>query len=178
MLDLNRIFGMREQMPQEGLLGFVLNNWLIIAIVIMVLGFVIDQVLYVVRYRPQDKLVRIYAESKKLVLRLTGKEAMEENAEERDTDPLPNPKQPVVIKEKSDNDAPVIRRGGAKYIPQTEPQPEAPVVVHAPAARPQPKPVQVPNSDVDADAPLVVRASARPAVRVDDREPDTRRGNM
>ena len=79
MLDLKTIFGMREQMlRQEGFLAFLLENWLILAIVIMVLGFVIDQVLYIVRYRPQDKIKRVIKGIKRFVLHVLEKEIPEE----------------------------------------------------------------------------------------------------
>ncbi len=47
-------------LPTTGFWGFLLQNWVAIAVVVMVLGFVTDQLLYVVRYRPQDELRRKY----------------------------------------------------------------------------------------------------------------------
>ena len=110
MLDLNKIFGMREQMlPQEGFWGFVLGNWLTIAIVIMVLGFVIDQVLYIVRYRPQDDIMR-FMRRFGLNIREDASEGADEPEEPDHPEDLPmqNPAN-VEIK---DSDRPVIRRGG------------------------------------------------------------------
>ena len=160
MLDLKTIFGMREQMlPQEGFLAFLLENWLILAIVIMVLGFVIDQVLYIVRYRPQDKIKRVIKGIRRFVLHVLGKDIPEELEEDAE---------PVLFEDTAEEyaepveaeDAPVIRRGGAKYTPQAYPEPvqEAP---NAPAD--------------DADAPMVVRAVSDRPVVVRRAEPTTQR---
>ena len=62
-------------LPKEGLWGFVLGHWLAIALGVMVLGFVIDQVLFIVRYRPQDKWKAIWN-------RLCGKPVEEDEEEE------------------------------------------------------------------------------------------------
>ena len=158
MLDLNKIFGMREQMlPQEGFWGFVLGNWLTIAIVIMVLGFVIDQVLYIVRYRPQDDIMR-FLRRFGLNIREDASEGTDEPEEPDHPEDLPmqNPAN-VEIK---DSDRPVIRRGGAKYMPH-----------------PQTEPIQAETGlqdMVDQDAPLVVRAPVRVAQPRPD-EQETRR---
>jgi len=160
LLDLKTIFGMREQMlPQEGFLAFLLENWLILAIVIMVLGFVIDQVLYIVRYRPQDKIKRAVKGINRFVLHVLGKEIPEDLDEDAEPELFEDTAEENAEPVEAD-DAPVIRRGGAKYMPQayTEPVQEAP---KAPAD--------------DVDAPLVVRAvSDRPVVVRRD-EPTTQR---
>ena len=154
MLDLNTIFGMREQMlPQEGFWGFILEHWLVVAVVIMGIGFIIDQVLYIVRYRPQDKIVRMIKQCKKLIARLSGKELPEE--EERFEEELieTEPEAPEDTGEAIDyEDAPVIRRGGARYTPESYP-PSEPVMK---------RPEKVPDDD---DAPVVVRSAAKPVVR-------------
>lgn len=153
MLDLNSIFSMREQMlPQEGFVGFLLNHWLKVAIALMILGFVIDQVLYVVRCRPQDKW-------KQRIRAIRNFKNKQEN-------PVIHESMMTVTTERTtvqDVDAPVIRRGGAKY---------------APVAAKEPMEVydEEPYAEQDDDAPMVVRAPARP-VRARSAEPDTRRGN-
>ena len=152
MLDLNSIFSMREQMlPQEGFVGFLLNHWLGIAVALMILGFLLDQVLYVVRYRPQDKWMdRIKAISKF--------KYKAEDFEIPEQTPGPVTEGAAV----HDADAPVIRRGGAKYAPVA-------------AKEPMEAYDEEPYAEQDDDAPMVVRAPARP-VRARSAEPDTRRG--
>lgn len=170
MLDLNTIFGMREQMlPQDGFLGFLLQNWLKIAIVVMILGFLIDQVLYVVRYRPQDKVVRIYKWVKKVWLRMSGKEPVPELEEVRLSareviEPAQMPTHTAADMPPADEDAPIIRRGGAKFTPsmrQSSPR----------LSR------DLPAAYEDHDAPLIVRAPSGP-LRKNLEDPDTHRGEM
>lgn len=170
MLDLNTIFGMREQiLPQDGLLGFLLQNWLKIAIAVMILGFVIDQVLYIVRYRPQDKAAQMYRGIKNAFLRLSGRESVSENDEEySEAIELDESIQtPIYRAEKStsaDEDAPVIRRGGAKFSPEIR--------------QPLPKQSGEMTADYeDDDAPLIVRASSGP-IRRNLKEPDTHHGEI
>ena len=58
---LERILNSNGQIvPETGFVGFVLHNWVTLAIVTMLLGFIIDQVLYFVRYRPQDDWKHAY----------------------------------------------------------------------------------------------------------------------
>ena len=64
-------------LPQTGLWGFVLGHWLPIVIVVMLVGFVIDQMLFIVRYRPQDKWKAIWN-------RLCGRTVEEDDGEEDD----------------------------------------------------------------------------------------------
>lgn len=40
---------------QSGTMGFLLNNWGWIAVTLVVLGFAVDQVLYLLRYRPWNR---------------------------------------------------------------------------------------------------------------------------
>ena len=165
MLDLKTIFGMREQtLPQEGFLGFLLENWLILAAAIMVLGFVIDQVLYIVRYRPQDSIRRAVRGIKRFALHVMGQEIPEELEEDLyEPQPILEEKVEPEIEEESiyDGDAPVIRRGGAIYAPQPYDEPEkVPVMQHA---------------DADADAPKVVRAADDRPVVVRRAEPYTKK---
>ncbi|GEM_PF-5828827 len=47
-------------LPKSGLWGYVLENWLVLAVAVMALGFVIDQVFFIVRFRPQDKWKAIW----------------------------------------------------------------------------------------------------------------------
>lgn len=166
MLDLNTIFGMREQMlPQDGLLGFLLQNWLKIAIVVMILGFLIDQVLYIVRYRPQDRFLQLCRKIKNLFQRMKDKETVSET--EKELSAVALKAEPVQMpiyraqKKPAIEDTPIIRRGGAKYAPAMQ----------------QPAPEQMremPDVYEDEDAPLIVRASSGPVRRNMD-EPDTHR---
>ena len=207
MLDLNTIFGTREQLlPQEGFWGFLLDNWLTVAVVMMILGFVIDQVLYIVRYRPQDKFVRLRRAVEKIFLKNAEPLPLEEDFEE---EPVVEKVVPAVEKKvietkhepaaSEDADAPVIRRGGAKYAPKPDPEVEEPVfssprkqiheeLVYTPPKQSEPEePVYTPPKRLepddekpvvvrrDKDAPMVVRAPAKP-VRSRSAEPDTQRG--
>ena len=175
MLDLNTIFGTREQLlPQEGFWGFLLDNWLAVAIVMMILGFVIDQVLYIVRYRPQDKFIRLRRAVEKLFIKNADDALLMDDEEEKEQDAYGAEENYAVREEKpaaqnkmisKADDVPVIRRGGAKYAPQ--PVEEEPVYT-------APKRMQ-PVVQEDEDAPMVVRAPAR-LLRRGSEEPDTRRG--
>ncbi len=175
MLDLNTIFGTREQLlPQEGFWGFLLDNWLTVAIVMMILGFVIDQVLYIVRYRPQDKFIRLRRAVERLFIKNADDALLMDDERENAQEAFAEEENHVVREEKPAaqnamsnkvDDAPVIRRGGAKYAPK--PMEEEPVYT-------APKRPQAVVQD-DEDAPMVVRAPARPQ-RSRSEEPDTRRG--
>lgn len=161
MIDLDTIVGSSENLlPTQGFWGFLLEHWLAVAITVMVLGFVIDQVLYIVRYRPQEKL-RKTLQRLRIALGKPFGVYWDEDADvifgiDDNEEPRQDRRQPV------QDDAPVIRRGGAQYAPVSP--------------RPVPPPVCIPQElaadEQDEDAPTIVRAAQQPA-RALDAEPST-----
>ncbi|MGN1250153.1 MAG: hypothetical protein ACI4XW_08715 [Candidatus Spyradocola sp.] len=180
MLNLDTIVGAGDTLlPSEGFWGFLLDHWIAIAIAVMIVGFVIDQVLYVVRYRPQDSWRAAYYRFRRFLTERFGAKPAEEPPVPEEYNPLehsglterreePKPvirraqpapaplrEEPVVrapIQRQTPHDPPTIRRGGAQYSPHRA-EPEA----------------------VDDDAPLVVRAAHTPPPV--SAEPTTQNGN-
>lgn len=113
-----------ELLPASGFLGFLVHHWLAVAIVILVLGFALDQLFYVLLDRPQDRWRQRYRALRAFLTTHFGAPALKEAASEDAGAPA---------------EGPVIHRAGAKYNPNaaprvgTGPQP-------APGPRPEPGP--------------------------------------
>ena len=179
MLNLDTIVGAGDALlPSEGFWGFLLDHWLAIAIAVMIVGFVIDQVLYVVRYRPQDSWRAAYYRFRRFLTERFGVKPAEEPPAPEEYNPLEHsglterrdePEQPVIrraqsatvreetevrapIQRQTPHDQPTIRRGGAQYSPHRA----------------------VPDA-MDDDVPLVVRAAHTPPPV--SAEPTTQNGN-
>lgn len=111
-----------ELLPASGFLGFLVHHWLAVAIVILVLGFALDQLFYVLLDRPQDRWRQRYRALRAFLTTHFGAPALKEAASEDAGAPA---------------EGPVIHRAGAKYNPNaaprvgTGPQP-------APGPRPEP----------------------------------------
>ena len=115
-----------ELLPASGFLGFLVHHWLAVAIVILVLGFALDQLFYVPLDRPQDRWRRRYRALRAFLTAHFGAPALKEAASE-DAGPSA--------------EGPVIHRAGAKYnpnaAPRVGPQPEP---GPRPASGPRPEP--------------------------------------
>ncbi len=119
-----------ELLPASGFLGFLVHHWLAVAIVILVLGFALDQLFYVLLDRPQDRWRQRYRALRAFLTAHFGAPALKEAASE-DAGPSA--------------EGPVIHRAGAKYnpnaAPRVGPQPE-PGPRPASGPRPEPGPRQ------------------------------------
>ena len=133
-----------ELLPASGFLGFLVHHWLAVAIVILVLGFALDQLFYVLLDRPQDRWRQRYRALRAFLTTHFGAPALKEAASE-DAGPSA--------------EGPVIHRAGAKYnpnaAPRVGPQPEPGT---RPASGPQPEPGPLPGSGTRRAA-----SPARPA---------------
>lgn len=152
MLDM-LLHSSDDLLPTSGILGFLVHNWLAVAVVILVLGFALDQVFYVLLDRPQDRWRRRYRALRAFLTAHFGAPAMKA--------PAPEPA-----------DGPVIHRAGAKYSPHTapklEPDPE-------PLSAPQPKPSPRPEPGPHFEENQTVTRSARqeePVFRPIRRQPE------
>lgn len=96
-----------ELLPASGFLGFLVHHWLAVAIVILVLGFALDQLFYVLLDRPQDRWRRRYRALRAFLTTHFGAPALKEAASE-DAGPSA--------------EGPVIHRAGAKYNPNAAPR--------------------------------------------------------
>lgn len=115
-----------ELLPASGFLGFLVHHWLAVAIVILVLGFALDQLFYVLLDRPQDRWRQRYRALRAFLTTHFGAPALKEAASE-DAGPSA--------------EGPVIHRAGAKYNPNA-----APRVGPQPAPGPRPEPGSQPAS--------------------------------
>lgn len=127
-----------ELLPASGFLGFLVHHWLAVAIVILVLGFALDQLFYVLLDRPQDRWRQRYRALRAFLTTHFGAPALKEAASE-DAGPSA--------------EGPVIHRAGAKYnpnaAPRVGPQPEPgprPEPGPQPASGPRPEPGSQPAS--------------------------------
>ena len=127
-----------ELLPASGFLGFLVHHWLAVAIVILVLGFALDQLFYVLLDRPQDRWRQRYRALRAFLTTHFGAPALKEAASE-DAGPSA--------------EGPVIHRAGAKYnpnaAPRVGPQPEPgprPEPGSQPASGPRPEPGSQPAS--------------------------------
>ena len=117
-----------ELLPASGFLGFLVHHWLAVAIVILVLGFALDQLFYVLLDRPQDRWRRRYRALRAFLTAHFGAPALKEAASE-DAGPSA--------------EGPVIHRAGAKYNPNAAPRvgpPPEPGPRPASGPRPEPGP--------------------------------------
>lgn len=121
-----------ELLPASGFLGFLVHHWLAVAIVILALGFALDQLFYVLLDRPQDRWRQRYRALRAFLTTHFGAPALKEAASE-DAGPSA--------------EGPVIHRAGAKYnpnaAPRVGPQPEPgprPEPGSQPASGPRPEP--------------------------------------
>lgn len=127
-----------ELLPASGFLGFLVHHWLAVAIVILVLGFALDQLFYVLLDRPQDRWRQRYRALRAFLTTHVGAPALKEAASE-DAGPSA--------------EGPVIHRAGAKYNPNA-----APRVGPPPEPGPQPASGPLPGSGTRRAA-----SPARPA---------------
>lgn len=111
-----------ELLPASGFLGFLVHRWLAVAIVILVLGFALDQLFYVLLDRPQDRWRRRYRALRAFLTAHFGAPALKEAASEDAGAPA---------------EGPVIHRAGAKYNPNAAPRVGPPP---EPGPRPEPGP--------------------------------------
>ena len=111
-----------ELLPASGFLGFLVHHWLAVAIVILVLGFALDQLFYVLLDRPQDRWRQRYRALRAFLTAHFGAPALKEAASE-DAGPSA--------------EGPVIHRAGAKYNPNAAPRVGA-GPQQAPGPRPEP----------------------------------------
>ena len=133
-----------ELLPASGFLGFLVHHWLAVAIVILVLGFALDQLFYVLLDRPQDRWRRRYRALRAFLTTHFGAPALKEAASE-DAGPSA--------------EGPVIHRAGAKYNPNA-----APRVGPQPAPGPRPEPGSQPASGPRPEpGPRRAASPARPA---------------
>lgn len=133
-----------ELLPASGFLGFLVHHWLAVAIVILVLGFALDQLFYVLLDRPQDRWRRRYRALRAFLTAHFGAPALKEAASE-DAGPSA--------------EGPVIHRAGAKYNPNA-----APRVGPQPAPGPRPEPGSQPASGPRPEpGPRRAASPARPA---------------
>lgn len=119
-----------ELLPASGFLGFLVHHWLAVAIVILVLGFALDQLFYVLLDRPQDRWRQRYRALRAFLTTHFGAPALKEAASE-DAGPSA--------------EGPVIHRAGAKYNPNAAPRvgpPPEPGPRPASGPRPEPGPRQ------------------------------------
>lgn len=113
-----------ELLPASGFLGFLVHHWLAVAIVILVLGFALDQLFYVLLDRPQDRWRQRYRALRAFLTTHFGAPALKEAAS-KDAGPSA--------------EGPVIHRAGAKYNPNAAPRVGA-GPQQAPGPRPEPGP--------------------------------------
>lgn len=111
-----------ELLPASGFLGFLVHHWLAVAIVILVLGFALDQLFYVLLDRPQDRWRQRYRALRAFLTTHFGAPALKEAAS-KDAGPSA--------------EGPVIHRAGAKYNPNAAPRVGA-GPQQAPGPRPEP----------------------------------------
>ena len=120
-----------ELLPASGFLGFLVHHWLAVAIVILVLGFALDQLFYVLLDRPQDRWRQRYRALRAFLTTHVGAPALKEAASE-EAGPSA--------------EGPVIHRAGAKYNPNA-----APRVGPQPEPGPRPEPCLLYTSDAADD---------------------------
>lgn len=144
-----------ELLPASGFLGFLVHHWLAVAIVILVLGFALDQLFYVLLDRPQDRWRQRYRALRAFLTAHFGAPTLKEAASE-DAGPSA--------------EGPVIHRAGAKYnpnaAPRVGPQPEPgprPEPGPQPASGPRPEPGSQPASGPQPEPGSQPASGPRPA---------------
>ena len=187
MLNIETIVGSGDALlPSSGFWGFLLNHWIAVGIAVMIIGFLIDQVLFVVRYRPQDRWREAYYAFRRFLTARFGTKPAVESPVPEEHNPLehsgmterreePERPQPVIHRaqqapEQEETIYAAPQRESCAPQPQQAPQP----VIRRGGAKysPYPAPSAGPQDD---DAPLVVRAAhIPPPVSA---EPITQNGN-
>lgn len=142
-----------ELLPASGFLGFLVHHWLAVAIVILVLGFALDQLFYVLLDRPQDRWRQRYRALRAFLTAHFGAPALKEAASE-DAGPSA--------------EGPVIHRAGAKYNPNAAlrvgPQPEpGPRPASGPRPEPGSQPASGPQPEPGSQPASGTRRAASPA---------------
>ena len=138
-----------ELLPASGFLGFLVHHWLAVAIVILVLGFALDQLFYVLLDRPQDRWRRRYRALRAFLTTHFGAPALKEAASE-DAGPSA--------------EGPVIHRAGAKYNPNAAPRVGPPPEPGPrPASGPRPEPGSQPASGPQPEPGSQPASGPRPA---------------
>lgn len=138
-----------ELLPASGFLGFLVHRWLAVAIVILVLGFALDQLFYVLLDRPQDRWRRRYRALRAFLTAHFGAPALKEAASE-DAGPSA--------------EGPVIHRAGAKYNPNAAPRVGPPPEPGPrPASGPRPEPGTQPASGPQPEPGSQPASGPRPA---------------
>ena len=136
-----------ELLPASGFLGFLVHHWLAVAIVILVLGFALDQLFYVLLDRPQDRWRRRYRALRAFLTTHFGAPALKEAACE-DAGPSA--------------EGPVIHRAGAKYNPNAAPR-VGPQPAPGPRPEPGPQPASGPRPEPGSQPASGSRRAASPA---------------
>ena len=136
-----------ELLPASGFLGFLVHHWLAVAIVILVLGFALDQLFYVLLDRPQDRWRRRYRALRAFLTTHFGAPALKEAASE-DAGPSA--------------EGPVIHRAGAKYNPNAAPR-VGPPPEPGPRPEPGPQPASGPLPGSGSQPASGTRRAASPA---------------
>lgn len=136
-----------ELLPASGFLGFLVHHWLAVAIVILVLGFALDQLFYVLLDRPQDRWRRRYRALRAFLTTHFGAPALKEAASE-DAGPSA--------------EGPVIHRAGAKYNPNAAPR-VGPPPEPGPRPEPGPQPASGPRPEPGSQPASGSRRAASPA---------------
>lgn len=191
MLNLETILGSGDALlPSEGVWGFLLDHWMIVGVVAMVVGFLIDQALYMVRYRPQDSWRAAYFAFRRFLTERFGVKPAEEPPEPEAHNPLehsgmterreePERSQPAPSRAQQRERVPLRDEEGTALAPPQRPH-SAPVrqkqagqpAIRRGGAQYSPRPA---HAQEDGDEPLVVRAAhIPPPVSA---EPITKNGN-
>lgn len=110
-------------LPTTGFMGFLLQNWIWIAIAVMVLGYAIDQTLYMIRYRPQDHWMKMYLSLRRFLTDKFGIAPAKIDLEDQRFEPVDQPKK----RSPRTDEGPVIRRAAAVHQPNA-PQEDRPQV--------------------------------------------------
>lgn len=136
-----------ELLPASGFLGFLVHHWLAVAIVILVLGFALDQLFYVLLDRPQDRWRQRYRALRAFLTTHFGAPALKEAASEGGGPSA---------------EGPVIHRAGAKYNPNAAPR-VGPQPAPGPRPEPGPQPASGPRPEPGSQPASGSRRAASPA---------------
>lgn len=136
-----------ELLPASGFLGFLVHHWLAVAIVILVLGFALDQLFYVLLDRPQDRWRQRYRALRAFLTTHFGAPALKEAASEGAGPSA---------------EGPVIHRAGAKYNPNAAPR-VGPQPAPGPRPEPGPQPASGPRPEPGSQPASGSRRAASPA---------------
>ena len=96
-------------LPEGGLLGFLLRHWLGVAVAVLALGFLLDQLFYVLLCRPQDRWRRRYRAFRAFLTRRFGAPPLPDAPAAPGGHPAPGGQSDA-----ANADGPVIRRAAAR----------------------------------------------------------------